>query len=320
MGGLGLRSMALVATTLAAKLYWRWCMNQDQDWAKILSHKYFPGADFSELPRLPLGGKGSCIWDTLKKGAQLVKEGLFWIFNRGSDTLFWQDSWDGHPPILSSFPQLLPLYHSFTNAGWSKVEHFKTIKNLGQIEVTCWKAPEEWPVGGSEEERALLSRVLENRICSSLVGRDCLAWSPSPKGRFTVAQGYATLDKNLHDLAEVNWWKKAWSFFSWPKCNFFVWLLAQQKCLTWENLRKRGFQGPSICFLCFHNEECASHLFFLCPFSREIWHRWWEAWRHGCIHATSLIDFWESLGRPPTKTSFLQIAWMIGPILILWNL
>ena len=320
VGGLGLRSMALVATTLAAKLYWRWCINQDQDWAKILSHKYFPGADFSELPRLPLGGKGSCIWDTLKKGAQLVKEGLFWICNRGSDTLFWQDSWDGHPPILSSFPQLLPLYHSFTNAGWSKVEHFKTIKNLGQIEVTCWKAPEEWPVGGSEEERALLSRVLENRICSSLVGRDCLAWSPSPKGRFTVAQGYATLDKNLHDLAEVNWWKKAWSFFSWPKCNFFVWLLAQQKCLTWENLRKRGFQGPSICFLCLHNEECASHLFFLCPFSREIWHRWWEAWRHGCIHATSLIDFWESLGRPPTKTSFLQIAWMIGPILILWNL
>ena len=117
MGGLGLRSMALVATNLAAKLYLRWCINQDQDWAKILSHKYFCGVDFSELPRLPLGGKGSCIWDTLKKGAQLVKEGLFWICNRGSDTLFWQDSWDGHPPILSSFPQLLPLYHSFTNIG-----------------------------------------------------------------------------------------------------------------------------------------------------------------------------------------------------------
>ena len=59
--------------------------------------------------------------------------------------------------------------------------------------------------------------------------------------------------------------------------------------------------------------------FFYCPYSREIWHRWWEAWRQGCIH-TSLVDFWESMGRPPAKTSFLRAAWMVGPTLILWNL
>ena len=132
-----------------------------------------------------------------------------------------------------------------------------------------------------------------------------------------MAQGYAMLDRNLYGTCEVHWWKKVWNNFSWPKCNFFLWLLAQKKCLTWENLRKRGFQGPSICFLCSHNEESISHLFFLFPFSKEIWHRWWEAWSHGCIHATSLIDFWESLGRPPVKTPFLQSAWIVGPIFIL---
>lgn len=31
VGELGLRSMALVCKALAAKLYWRWCNNQDQD-------------------------------------------------------------------------------------------------------------------------------------------------------------------------------------------------------------------------------------------------------------------------------------------------
>ena len=319
-GGLGLRSMTLVVTALAAKLYWRWCNSQDQEWAKILSHKYLPGADCSEVPRIPLMGKGSCIWNTLKRGAHLVKEGLFWICNGGSDTLFWQDSWDGHPPILASFPQLLPLSQTFVEAGWTKVEHFKTVKRLGNVEIACWKDSQEWPLGGSIEDRILLSRVLKDRLCSSLSGRDILAWYPSPKGKFTVAQGYAILDRNLHGLAEVHWWKKVWSSYSWPKCNFFLWLLAQRKCLTWENLRKRGFQGPSICVLCLHNEECISHLFFLCPFSREIWHRWWEAWGHGCIHADSLIDFWESLGRPPAKTSFLQVAWLIGPVFILWNL
>ena len=319
-GGLGLRSMVLVVTALAAKLYWRWCNCQDQEWAMIITDKYLPGAVFSEVPRLSLVGKGSCIWNTLKRGAQIVKEGLFWICNNGSDTLFWQDSWDGFPPILSSFPQLIPLSQTFCTAGWIRVEHFKSVKRLGLVEITCWKNPQEWPMGGSVEDRALLSRVLEGRFCSSLKGRDTLAWSPSPKGKFTVAQGYAILDRNLHGQAEVHWWKKVWSSFSWPKCNFFLWVLAQKKCLTWENLCKRGFQGPSMCVLCMHNEECVSHLFFLCPFSREIWHRWWEAWGHGCFHANSLVEFWESLGRPPAKTSFLQVAWLVGPVFILWNL
>ena len=76
-GGLGFRSMALVVTTLATKLYWRWCKWQDHDWAKILARKYFLGADCLDVPRLTLAGKGSYIWDTLKKGAQLIKEGLF---------------------------------------------------------------------------------------------------------------------------------------------------------------------------------------------------------------------------------------------------
>ena len=88
-GGLGFRSMPLIVTALAAKLYWRWCKCQDHDWAKILTQKYFLGVDCLDEPRLTLAGKGSCIWDTLKKGVELIKEGLFWICNSGSDALFW---------------------------------------------------------------------------------------------------------------------------------------------------------------------------------------------------------------------------------------
>lgn len=171
------------------------------------------------------------------------------------------------------------------------MEHFKTVKCLGQVEVAYWKESQEWLVGGSVEDHALLSKVLENRFYSSLNERDMLAWSPSPKGKFIIPQGYAILDRNLHGLPKVHWLKKVWSNFSWTKCNFFSWLLVQKKCLTWENLHKRGFQGPLVCSLCLQNEECASHLFFICPFSREIWNRWWESWCHGCMHATSRIYF-----------------------------
>ena len=69
--------MALGIKALAAKLYWRWCKNQDLDWEKILAQKYFLGVEYKDIPRLVLEGKGSFIWDTLKRGAPLIKEGLF---------------------------------------------------------------------------------------------------------------------------------------------------------------------------------------------------------------------------------------------------
>ena len=69
--------MALGVKALFAKLYWRWCKNQDRDRAKILAQKYFLGVEYQDILRLALDGKGSFIWDTLKRGAPLIKEGLF---------------------------------------------------------------------------------------------------------------------------------------------------------------------------------------------------------------------------------------------------
>lgn len=87
-GGLGLRSAILNGKALAAKLYWRWCTHQHQLWARILNHKYLRGVASFEVPRYPLEGSGSMIWLTLKVGAQLIKDALFWIYHSGSQTLF----------------------------------------------------------------------------------------------------------------------------------------------------------------------------------------------------------------------------------------
>jgi hypothetical protein len=84
-------------------------VEQDQLWARIISHKYFLRVPQSDLPRYVLVGKGSAIWKTLKRGARLIKDGLFWICRQGSEALFWSDSWDGFPPLISEFPNLIPL-------------------------------------------------------------------------------------------------------------------------------------------------------------------------------------------------------------------
>lgn len=61
-------------------------------------------------------------------------------------------------------------------------------------------------------------------------------------------------------------------------------------------------------------------MFFQCPFSFQLWHSWWGVWKHPCVHALSLVDFWIRWGKPPTLVPFLQIVWSIGPTFILWQI
>lgn len=160
-------------------------------WAIILTQKYFPRIPQSDIPRYSL--TGSVIWNTLKKGATLVKGGLFWICKSRSEAHFWHDYWDGHPPIVSQYPHLITLCQRFCEAGWSRVCDIKSLSFQGQLVEARWKNPEEWHVVGMEEECAELHYILSCRICSSLMDQNVLAWSPNPKGAYTVSSGYQEL-------------------------------------------------------------------------------------------------------------------------------
>ena len=82
--------------------------------------------------------------------------------------------------------------------------------------MTCWKDSQEWVVGGLDEDCAPVACVMENRFCSSLKGRDVLAWDPSPKGKFSMAQGYAVLDLLFVSYAHIMWSVSLTCFFSAP--------------------------------------------------------------------------------------------------------
>jgi len=64
----------------------------------------------------------------------------------------------------------------------------------------------------------------------------------------------------------VFWWKLGCPL----KVIIFSWLVFYNKNLTWENLRKRSWHGPSRCVLCKAEEETNYHLFFNCTVSQQI--------------------------------------------------
>ena len=119
--------------------------------------------------------------------------------------------------------------------------HYKEAFKLGLVVGYRWKKSSDWPLGGSLGDWFKLSQILASRECSSLNEPDVLAWEGSSSRKYFVSFGYITLTKQLFGEVEVSWWKKVWNSFFWPKCNFFLWILVHNRCLTWDNLCKCGF-------------------------------------------------------------------------------
>jgi hypothetical protein len=64
-----------------------------------------------------------------------------------------------------------------------------------------------------------------------------------------------------------------------------MWLLLEQRILTWENLVKRGIHGPRRCILCGNCEDTVYHLFVECNFTKDIWYL--------MLKELKLNGFWE---------------------------
>lgn len=84
-----------------------------------------------------------------------------------------------------------------------------------------------------------------------------------------------------------------------PRLNedFFLWLVAHNRCWTADRLARRGLDHPPICPLCDQEEETLDHLLVSCVFSRIFW---FQLLRTFDLHrlapqfgSTSFISWWE---------------------------
>jgi hypothetical protein len=90
-------------------------------------------------------------------------------------------------------------------------------------------------------------------------------------GYITVKNGYEALSKSLWNTNLGGWRRKIWKWECPLKIKLFVWLLAENKILSWKNLQKRGWKGLGICNLCKKDRESTKHLFINCSFTRSVW-------------------------------------------------
>lgn len=203
------------------------------------------------------------VWKLIKKSIPQVRDQISKNPGNGNSTSIWDDKIMGTTP-LNQYQNLRGL------KDWLEEKGTTSLYSISEWEQNIWIA---WRVqflldrlkNQWKELKHLLARVSPINKES----QDSYIWDPI-RGKFTVKLGYNFM-KKYHNYEYWNLWTAAWKNEFSPIIKKFAWTLLKGKILTAENLRKKGFQGPSICVMCQREEESIQHLFLKCIIARQCW-------------------------------------------------
>eukprot|EP00253_Pinus_taeda_P004859 PITA_04859 len=264
-GGIGLRDPEHSNVIMGAKIWWKWLTYPGTLWARFWTAKYASNLPLEERIRMTEISKGSTIWNSTILHIYLIQKHSFWEVKDGGTARFWTDSWQQLPSIAHTI-QDIPAHH---------IQLQETVNQFWKVNPESnhrtWREVQEIIPDSPEAVQRSLAEELQKRKILKETDQDKLRWGYEEKGTYTTKEAYLIILKD--QLTKDKLWEKIWRSPIWPKISTFLWLLSHNRVLTWDNLRKRKFEGPSICLNCKMEEESAVHLMQLCPFSRKIWEK-----------------------------------------------
>eukprot|EP00253_Pinus_taeda_P012787 PITA_12787 len=271
-GGLNLADPSVVNRVCGAKIWWKWISNITLPWANLWKEKYRSTGCNLDLIRMQESPCGYPIWNHAQANRSIVQDHSFWEIRNGTQALFWEDAWQQSLKLES--PTLQPLKLAYLTEGHNRVNHYWNSSS----EDPEWR---EWKVFNPDHNEVPhavihdLNQQLLKRKIRIAVENDKLRWGPKGNGEFSLKEARSIIERE-EQPDTVPWADKVWDNFQWPKIRTFLWLLMQRRTLTWENLLRKGFQGPSRCPMCLQEEETMNHIFNSCEWASQLW-LWMEA-------------------------------------------
>ncbi|XP_026399288.1 uncharacterized protein LOC113295154 [Papaver somniferum] len=135
-------------------------------------------------------------------------------------------------------------------------------------------------------------------------GEDLLIWCNSYSGHFTVSDAVNKI--RLHQ-SKLHWYKKIWHSSVIPSTSANVWKITRGVCATEENLRKKGFQFASRCYICHDGEDSMDHILWKCEFSNRLW-----SWLAGIFHFPKPNSFEALLKMSKNSGPVIKELWIIS--------
>jgi hypothetical protein len=271
-GGWGLKNLAIFNTTLLANSFWR-AVTLDSIWHRVIMDKYIGAQPLHLWLRKTqlLQKRASPFWRGLVSSSPVILHWLRWWPGLGSEIKLGRDKLLGldDRSILS-----LPLRSHLGSLNFFSLAQMKVETRVSPL-LDRWLHSRDFPlIGSMAREWDSFLAALKQAGISLTEARDALIWARGDAtGRVTVKNIYVALLPTQDVAALPPWLFQMWK---WPiplKLILFIWLCANEKALTWEVLRKKGWHGPGLCYLCRRATEEIHHLLIHCTFTTEVWNR-----------------------------------------------
>ncbi|RVW40785.1 LINE-1 retrotransposable element ORF2 protein [Vitis vinifera] len=231
-GGLGIRKIDLLNKALLGKWIWRFAIEEDFFWRKVVGVKY-GRLGFGWRTKEARGTFGVGVWRDILKESSWCWDNIEFKVGKGTKVNFWTDHWCGNEVLAQTFPQLFEL----------AVQRNASLDALGEL--------------------LHLLRDLRTSL-----EEDAVIWKGESHGLFWIRDAY----KLLSGSNVITFLKKSiWVDKVPTKVAFFAWEASWEKVLTLDKLQRRGWQFPNKCFLCGCEEENVNHILLHCTVVRALW-------------------------------------------------
>ncbi|KAJ0806197.1 putative RNA-directed DNA polymerase [Helianthus annuus] len=281
-GGLGLCKLRDVNLALLSKWGWRFKIEVDNLWVKVVQAIHSGRSEWDFLPcNKSVRGVWVNICSAINKpvvGNKSIRRFFKGEVTSGTEVLFWLDPWISESPLKDILPCLFRL---------EVVKCCSVSDRLAGGGSWLWK--HEPDLAAEVAELAILSGMLSSVSLSS--GRDKWKWLGDSTGLFSVKSVKELLvrdrcDPNVYVIDCCKWVPL--------KCNIFVWRMELNRIPTYDILYHRGIINQAgSCSLCGCESESVDHLFISCQLADIIWQKV-SRWCHILmIYAFSIKDLLE---------------------------
>jgi hypothetical protein len=174
----------------------------------------------------------------------------------GENTKFWLADWLPIGSIKARFPLIfshverkgLTVARGLQNHRWVRdIKGAPSNRAIGEY-FQIWDAIQKVQLRGGEEDETI--------------------WKWASNGRFTPSSAY---DMFFMANTEARCGNLVWHTRTPTKVKFFMWLAEKGRCLTADNLSKRGWPHHQTFSLCTSSDEDCEHLFVSCPYTTRVW-------------------------------------------------
>ncbi|RVX18958.1 Transposon TX1 uncharacterized 149 kDa protein [Vitis vinifera] len=257
-GGLGIRKIDLLNKALLGKWIWRFAIEEDFFWRKVVGVKY-GRLGFGWRTKEARGTFGVGVWRDILKESSWCWDNMEFKVGKGTKVSFWTDHWCGNEELAQTFPQLFELA---VQRNASVNEMWDSSLGQGGWNIRLSRNLNDWELDALGELLQLL------RDLRTSLEEDAVIWKGESHGLFRIKDAYKCLaGPNVISFPKKGIWVDKVP----TKVAFFAWEASWEKVLTLDKLQRRGWQFPNRCFLCGCEEENVNHILLHCTVVRALW-------------------------------------------------